>query len=121
MLPHNAPYLTQETFIGTLQALSALSHVSTAQKSALKNTRYAGLVREASLHSWADITSHKVDTALEDDNFRNTLDRIRPPPPDGDQEKPAVERLKDWAGRATRETLLELDSFIPGGDPQPTK
>ncbi|CAE6460703.1 unnamed protein product [Rhizoctonia solani] len=120
MLPHNAPYLTQETFISTVQALSALSHVSTAQQSAIKNTRYAGLVREASLHSWADITSRKVDAVLEDDEFRNTLDRVRPSPPDADQEKPAVDRLRDWAGRTAGETLRELDGFITAGHSQST-
>ncbi|KAJ1302273.1 hypothetical protein OPQ81_001091 [Rhizoctonia solani] len=72
MLPHNAPYLTHETFINTVQALSALAHVSTAQQSTIKNTRYAGLVREASLQSWADITARKAR-----------------PPLVADQEKPA--------------------------------
>ncbi|KAF8700029.1 Lysophospholipase, partial [Rhizoctonia solani] len=115
VLPHNAPYLTQETFISTLQALSALQHVSTAQQSTIKNTRYAGLVREASLDSWANVTSRKVDAALEDEDFRHTLDRIRPPPPDADHEKPAVERLKDWAGRTAGETLRDLDSIITTG------
>ncbi|CUA75482.1 hypothetical protein RSOLAG22IIIB_05913 [Rhizoctonia solani] len=118
MIPHNAPYLTQETFINTVQALAALSHVSTAQQSTIKNARYAGLVREASLQSWADVTSRKVDAALEDEEFRTTLDQIRPPPPEGDQEKPAVQRLKDWAGRMTGETLRELDGFITGNHTQ---
>ncbi|CAE6442686.1 unnamed protein product [Rhizoctonia solani] len=121
IVPHNAPYLTQETFINTVQALAALSHVSTAQQSAIKHTRYAGLVREASLHSWADITSRKVDAALADDEFRTALDQARPPPPEADEEKPAVERLKDWAGRMTRETLRDLDGFITAGRSQPTQ
>ncbi|EUC55315.1 transmembrane protein, putative [Rhizoctonia solani AG-3 Rhs1AP] len=121
MLPHNAPYLTQETFINTVQALAALSHVSTAQQSTIKNTRYAGLVREASLQSWADITSRKVNAVLEDEEFRTTLDQIRPPPPEDEQEKPAVDRLKDWAGRVAGETLKELDGFITANRSQPTQ
>ncbi|KAG8763967.1 hypothetical protein FRC11_007648 [Ceratobasidium sp. 423] len=121
ILPHNAPYLTQETFMNTVQALAALSHVSTAQQSTIKHTRYAGLVREASLSSWAEVTSRKVDVALADDEFRTTLDRVRPPPPEADEEKPAVERLKDWAGRMTRETLRDLDGFISAGRSQPSQ
>ncbi|CAE6461116.1 unnamed protein product [Rhizoctonia solani] len=119
VLPHNAPYLTQETFINTVQALAALSHVSTAQQSSIKNTRYAGLVREASLQSWADVTMRKVDAALEDEEFRTTLDQIRPP--EGDQEKPAVERLKDWAGRMAGEMLRELEGFITASRSQPAQ
>ncbi|CAE6418679.1 unnamed protein product [Rhizoctonia solani] len=119
MLPHNAPYLTQETFISTVQALAALSHVSTAQQSTIKNTRYAGLVREASLGSWADVTSRKIDAVLDDDEFRTMLDQVRPPAAEADQGKPAVERLKEWAGRMTGETLRELDGYIPASRKQP--
>ncbi|KAH7332763.1 hypothetical protein B0J17DRAFT_721928 [Rhizoctonia solani] len=121
MLPHNAPYLTQETFVNTVQALAALSHVSTAQQSTIKSTRYAGLVREASLHSWADVTSRKIDAVLEDEEFRTTLDQARPSPAEAEQEKPAVERLKEWAGRMTGETLRELDGYITAGRSQPAQ
>ncbi|GAB1526545.1 hypothetical protein RhiTH_009712 [Rhizoctonia solani] len=100
---------------GSLRKGDRVQHVSTAQQSTIKNTRYAGLVREASLDSWANVTSRKVDAALEDEDFQHTLDRIRPPPPDADHEKPAVERLKDWAGRTTGETLRDLDSIITTG------
>lgn len=115
MLPHNAPYLTQETFINTVQALAALSHVSSAQQSTIKNTRYAGLVREASLHSYADTMSRRVDAALDDAEFRSMLDQARPPAPESEQaDRPAVERLKDWAGRTVGEALNELDAIISG-------
>ncbi|CAE7071595.1 unnamed protein product [Rhizoctonia solani] len=120
MLPHNAPYLTQEVFIGTVQALAALSHVSAAQQSTIKNTRHVGLVREASLKSWAEVTSRRVDAALEDEEFQTILDRVRPPP-EADQARPAVERLKDWAGRTAGETLRELDTFITASRSQSTQ
>lgn len=118
LLPHNAPYLTQEIFMNTVQALAALSHVSNAQQSTIKNTRYAGLVREASLHSWAEATSRKVDAALEDDEFRSALDQARPA--DGEQATgPAVERLKAWAGRAVGEVLRDVNGIITGSGVQP--
>jgi hypothetical protein len=120
ILPHNAPYLTQETFVNTVQALAALSHVSNAQQSTIKNTRYAGLVREASLHSWAEATSRKVDAALDDAEFVSALDQARPSAPDSEHaQKPAVVRLKDWAARAVGETLRDLDGIITGNSPQP--
>ncbi|KAG8699907.1 hypothetical protein FRC08_005041 [Ceratobasidium sp. 394] len=113
LLPHNAPYLTQETYINTLQALSALSHVSTAQQTTLKHARYAGLVRDASVSSWAEAMSRNVDGALEDEEFMAKLDMTRP-----EEQKelgwPAVERLKEWAGKATAEVLEEMSLIISG-------
>ncbi|KAF8605640.1 hypothetical protein BDV93DRAFT_44453 [Ceratobasidium sp. AG-I] len=119
-LPPTPPYLTQETYMQTLQALSALSHVSAAQQSTMKHTRYAGLVRDASVSSWAEATMRSVDGALADDEFRATLDIARPDiqvegKGETDEEKdakPAAERLKEWAGKLVGETLKEVEGLI---------
>ncbi|KAG8739599.1 hypothetical protein FRC10_005400 [Ceratobasidium sp. 414] len=111
MLPHNAPYLTQETYMNTLQALSALSHVSVAQQNTLKHARYASLVRDASVSSWAEAMSRNVDGALEDEEFVARLDMARPEE-EKEQGRPAVERLREWAGRATSEVMEEMSAII---------
>ncbi|KAG9103967.1 hypothetical protein FRC06_006577 [Ceratobasidium sp. 370] len=113
MLPHNTPYLTQETYMNTLQALSALSHVSAAQQNTMKHTRYAGLVRDASVSSWAEAVSRNVDGALEDEEFVAQLDAVRPEE-QKEQGRPAVERLKEWAGKATSEVMEEMSAIISG-------
>lgn len=120
ILPPTPPYLTRESYVQTLQALSALSHVSNAQQSTIKHTRYAGLVRDASVSSWAEATMQSVDGALGDEEFRTVLDLARPEAEgegkaDGDSEKerkPAAERLKDWAGQAVGEVLKDLDGLV---------
>lgn len=104
----------------TLQALSALSHVSAAQQSTMKHTRYAGLVRDASISSWAEATMRNVDEALADEEFRATLNIARPDTEGGSnleaagekEPKPAAERLKDWAGKVVGETLRDVDGLI---------
>ncbi|KAG8782196.1 hypothetical protein FRC12_021076 [Ceratobasidium sp. 428] len=118
LLPHNAPYLTQETYINTIQALAALAQVSTAQQNTLKHARYAGLVRDASVSSWAEAMSRHVDGALEDEEFMTKLDAARPEE-QRENGRPAVERLKEWAGRAVSEVMEEMNGIIVGREATP--
>ncbi|KAG9081034.1 hypothetical protein FRC07_014686 [Ceratobasidium sp. 392] len=115
LLPHNRPYLTQETYINTIQALAALAQVSNAQQNAIKHTRYAGLVRDASVSSWAEAMSRNVDGALEDEEFMGRLDDARPEERK-ENARPAVERLKEWAGRAVSEVMEEMNGVFERGE-----
>ncbi|QRV81827.1 hypothetical protein RhiJN_09842 [Ceratobasidium sp. AG-Ba] len=94
-----------------MQALSALTHVTTAQQNTIKHARYASLVRDASISSWAEATNRNVDGALGDEEFIARLDEARPEE-QAENGRPAVSRLTEWAGKTVAEFMGDMNKII---------